>query len=402
MKLQRALLFLILVSFLCFPLAAQSDDSGDTAKADNPIDFFITPILETAFSGVHWSPDWPPDIPPDTFSPLKENANLAGIELSNTEEDFVVKRDSAGRLVEFPLFLANGYVKVKASYSDGGALLEMEVLFFANDDAAAAEDASSQNDNSRTTGGASQNGNSQAQGDAPQNNNSQAGSGAPQGSTGQADGGDTQGDKSQTEGKTWTIEFPAGFLPYSDLSQGGTFPPVTVSTEDSTFYVFFFESLAFLSETWYDSNGNMLSFCKALVNSENGSWRIRSLQIHDAEFLRFEDRFFDSGGNITEVRFSDKVFFALYMNRLPYYWQYIPGLRAQLQWDTRETLTIIKIIEETGDLNVEYRYEYERDTDGYWSKRQETAFIDQFDVLAPQPLFSRGVWNRRIIFSAED
>ena len=64
-------------------------------------------------------------------------------------------------------------------------------------------------------------------------------------------------------------------------------------------------------------------------------------------------------------------------------------------------MTIVRAAGEAVDLVSEYRYEYERDTDGNWLKRQEAAYASVFGVLAPYLPGSRGTWERRIVFFEE-
>jgi len=338
----NALLFIFLL--IAFPASSQ-----DTVTERKLNDFLLIPILETAFSrNLHWQPDWSVDIPPDGFYLLKENILPEIIELSNGEQNFIVRRDREGRLLEFPFFLSNGYAKVETSYSSAGAIEEMSVIYFDNAE----------------------------------------------------DGMEMEGDNTQNEQRIWRITFPVDFFPYSEFSPGGSFPPLTISLGDDIFYVFIFESPLFLTETWYNSEGGLLAFCKAIVDHENGGWRVRYLQIHDFEDVRFVDYFFDSGGNTTEVQKEGKTFSAIYRNRRPVFWQ-LPGLRYELQWDTQSILTIVKVAVEAENFVTEYRYEYERDTAGDWTKRRETAYGSGFGVLAPYLPAGRGTWERRIVFFEE-
>ena len=348
MKHRSAAAFLLFL-LIALPLAAQ-----DAEEPKQPQDFLLIPILETVFSGdPRWRPDWPIDIPPDGFSLKKGNKLPAVIELFNETENFVVRRDN-GRLIAFPFFYANGYAAVQAAYSADGALQKMTVSI--------------------------------------KNYASQ----------------DSEG---ETEEKIWNIAFPAGFLPYSDLSPGGPFPPLKITSDEDVFYVFIFESPAFLTETWYDSEGEMIVFCKALVNLEGKTWRIRSLQIQEPQAdlpqtdegsppavsgLRFEDYYFDSSGNISEIRLTDKVFSAVFRGGLPGYWRH--DFQYELQWDTQGILNVVKTAGEPEDSYLEYRYEYQYDAAGNWVKRQETAFNIRVNLLVPQPSSSGGTWNRRIVY----
>jgi hypothetical protein len=340
MKFFRVIAFLFLSLLITFPAVSQETETGDETE-DASWDFFLIPIIETAFSGdLRWRPYWPDNIPPDSFLLSEGNETAQSIVLSNETDSFTVRRNRDDRLVIFPFFTVNGYAEVTAAYSPEGALRNMSIKNYT----------------------------SQSQDDDGQ------------------------------EATEWNIVFPAGFLPYSEISPGGSLPPLRVNTDDSTYHVFIFESPAFLTETWYDSEGNMLAFCKASVSVENGAWRTKSLQINAADGTRFEDYFFDAHGNITEARFEDVVYSAVFRERFPVYWQ-SNGFRYNLIWDTQGRLTVMKVEGETEDFYTEYRYEYEQNFSGNWVRRQESAYIMQFGLLAPQSSYSRGVWNRRIVFS---
>ena len=330
----------LLIFFLLITIPAFSQETeGEDGQTDE-CNFFLIPVLEAVFSGnPRWSPDWPSDIPPDGFFLPPGNSPLRALELSNGDETFTLSRDREGRLLEFPFFYKGGCAKVKTKYSTSGALQTMNISF---------KNLSAQDE------------------------------------------------------ETWDITFPPDFFPYSRLSPGGSFPVLRVSTGDSDFFVFIFESPIFLTETWYDSGGNMLVFCKASVDAENGAWRIRSLQIYGESGIRFEDRFFDSFGNITEVHYfsdgsEDRKILALYRDSMPTYWR-SDDFVYDMQWDARSVLTIIKAWDASGGLDTEYRYKYDMDAFGNWIRREETAYRIQFDLLTPQPSYSRGIWSRRLEF----
>jgi len=333
------IVFVALFLLFVFPVVSQEEVTDEPPEQNTSRDFFLVQILETVFSGdVRWRPDWPADIPPDAFLIHQKDVLPAVIELSNETENFILRRDSEGRLLEFPFFYEGGYAKVQAVYAASGALRNMSLTL---------KNLSSQDEESP-----------------------------------------------EEEEKT-DIVFPPDFMPYSGLSPGGSFPPITVTSGDSVFFVFIFESPVFLTETWYTEDGNMLAYCKAPVNVEHGKWRIRSLQIHDAGGIRFVDYFFDSFGNVTEINLEDRVFSAFFRDRRPGFWQQ-DDFQYDLQWDTQGTLTVIRATGADDSLFTEYRYGYEKDTFGNWVKRQETAYIIQFDLLAPNSSHSRGIWNRRI------
>ena len=338
--LKTAAVFLLSVIVL-FPAFSQDAGSQGKEGSNDEPDFFLVTVLETAFSGeLRWRPDWPADIPPDGFS-LQKGDRPRTLELSNETTSYAVKRDSGGRLVEFPFFFEDSYAKVEAAYSETGAIKTMVVSI---------KNYASESD-----------------------------------------------DKSaQAEEKTMNIEFPDGFLPYSDLSPGGSFPPIKVTSDDSIYYVFIFESPAFLTETWYDGNGEMLAFCKASVNTHNGAWRIRSLQIYSEAGVKFEDRFFDSFGNISEIRIEDRIFTSHFTGAdRPVFWN-CRDYQYEIRWDAVGFLRSMKAKGGSDDAEIEYRYEYELDPRGNWIKRIEAAYALKFDLIVPQPSLSRGIWNRRI------
>ena len=348
MKLRFYGAFLVIFLLITTHAFSQETDGEDGQTDDR--NFFLLPVLETVFSdGPRWSPNWPSDFPPDGFSLPPGNPPFIVLELSNGDDTFVLRRDSDGRLLEFPFFYEGGYAKVQIDYSPSGAVQTMNIEF----KKISAQEEESENDD-------------------------------------------------EEDDDTWLVTFPPDFLPYSELSPGGSFPVINVSSGDSDFFVFIFESPLFLTETWYDSDGNMLAFCKASVNLEKSAWRIRSLQIHGEGGVRFEDRFFDSSGNITEVRLSsegaeDSRVLALYRDSMPVYWQRDDFI-YDLQWDTRGILTVIKAWDGTGAFDTEYRYRYDMDAFGTWVRREEAAYRVQYDLLTPQPSYSRGIWTRRLDF----
>ncbi|MDR1576054.1 MAG: hypothetical protein LBS37_08625 [Treponema sp.] len=408
---RKGFLFFLVVSLALFPIRATAQNNHaqrtavETPAEDLPDDesapviFPLIPLLETAFNGeLRWRPDWPDDIPPDGFSLTAENLRSGGgsdarwlpfsFTLSNGSETFSFKRDEAGRLREFPFFSRNGRLSVKADYDDSGAMLSMNVR------AAACEN--------------------EADGEG-------------------ADSGVSEDESAESEISeiTWDIEFPPDFFPYSESSPGGDFLPVKVSCGDTDFFVFFFESQAFFSETWYDSGGNPLVFFRANVRPENGSWTVQALHSWDAKGRQSEEYSFDAGGNISGIRSPEGTFSALYTGSVPRYWERQPVSgeaavsHAALQWDERGFLLSLSFedappaagsvpvssvetallevnppdapaAEEAEPPPVEYRYKYELDAGGNWISRQDIAIIDRFGVFVPRPGRS---WTRRISFA---
>jgi len=329
---------------------SKKTDSKETApektEEKSSWDLLLVPILETVFkSDVEWRPDWPPDIPCDGFLLSYGNTFAQVIEISNEKENFILSRDNEGRLTEFPFFQTDKYFIVKIDYNADGMLQRMNLE--------PKNYASTEDDNKSAE---------------------------------------------KSEEKPMIVNFQPEFFPYSEFSPGGAFPVITATSEDSQYFVYLFESPHFLTETWYDSDGNMLVYSKAYTYVTNGAWRVNSLQIHNADDIQYVDYFYDTSGNITEIRLEDSVFSALYNNKRPVYWR-LSGLYSEFHWDTQGLLTFIRVYEtEENQLTNEYRYEYQNDVFGNWVKRTETAYIFQYGLLAANPPSGRGTWNRRIVY----
>jgi hypothetical protein len=341
MKKRKAVLSLLLFLLIAFPAVSQNTASQNKA-AQKPADAKTADakagpdffLLPVLETVFSGELRWRPDWPADIPPDgFSVKRQFQLIELYNDDVNLTVRRGREGRLVEFPFFTEDGYAKVQVQYASlNNGALQKMTVSL------------------------------------------------------------FQGD----DAKIWDITFPADFLPYSDFSPGGSFAPLKVTCDEDIYHVFIFESPAFLTETWYNDEGEMLVFCKASVNIIEKKWRVRSLQIYMGEDISFEDYFFDSYGNVSEVRSEDKTFSALLRDNRPSYWQ-CPDLSYEFNWDTQGILTIVKASGEADDASVEYRYEYETDASGSWVKRQETA-LSGSNLIVPMPSLSRGIWNRRITY----
>jgi hypothetical protein len=333
------ILFSLILTSPVFPQETEAENTGQISSSD----FFLLPILEVIFSqNIKWRPDWPLDLPPDGFTVHKESGKYEIIDLSGANESFTVKYDREGRLLEFPYFYFDGYAEIKAVYSVTGALSGMNVTF---------KNYSSVN----------------------------------------------KDENSGSEDKKLDITFPEDFLPYNGISPGGAFPEIRVKFNDTLFHVYIFESPVFLSETWFDYEGNMLFFCKADVNVENSAWRISSMEIQETDTALFIDYSYDSYGNITQIKLMNALFLSLFNENMPSYWRNY-SQQYELFWDTQNLLTVLKAKSLDDDIYTEYRYEYDFDNEGNWVTRRETAYIIISNLLAPSPSYSRGIWNRRIVY----
>jgi hypothetical protein len=342
MKQLTKFVFPVLFIFLVFPVFSQDDSSQDQEVIE---DFFLIPILENVFSKqVNWHPGWPDFLPPDGFTVLLSGNRPQTIELSNDDESFTVRRDSGGNLLEFPFFYSGGYGNVETVYKDGApSTMKITLIPFSSSD----DDSS---------------------------------------------GGNSAG------GDIVNVTYPEGFIPYSELSPGGAFPPIKIDYNNSVFYVYIFETPGFLTETWYDEQANMIAYCKALTYVDRGAWRITSIQAREDEDERFTEYFYNAYGNVAAFMFGETlVSRAVYRGNVPVYWQSY-DLEYNFQWDARDSLVNVNVTDGDGEFLNEYRYSYEFDSLGNWTKRLETAYIFQYNLLIPNPLYSRGAWNRRITY----
>jgi hypothetical protein len=319
--------------------------------------FPLIPLLEIALGDeLRWRPDWPLEFPPDGFWPAANDGALGAlvVTLSNGAERFSLRRDGAGRLAEFPYFFNDACLQVTAAYYPSGEIMSMRIR-----------------------------------------------------------GGEPAGNRE--------IEFPEGAL-----SSGTAAPAVRVSGDDGEFFVFFLQSPVSLSETWYDAEGNLSVYYSASLFQEDGFWRISSLQSRGNGGLSAEEYFFDSGGNITEIRSPGGTYTALYRDRRPVYWERLPlsgssGETSQtravyaLQWNEQGVLVNLRLIDAGGpaaadsadepvvddaaaavpapDIPAEYRYEYNPDAAGNWTRRQDIPQISGFGLLIPRP---GRTWTRYI------
>jgi hypothetical protein len=202
------------------------------------------------------------------------------------------------------------------------------------------------------------------------------------------------------DAEPWQIAFPAGAVSF-----GAAAPAVTAAGGGAAFFVFFVLGGASLSETWYDASGSMLAYYRAGLRPEDDRWRVSSLQSWGEEGVSAVEYFFDSGGNITEIRSLGGAYSALYQDSRPVYWKRQPGASGEtaqppagfaLQWDEQGLLVHCRLLDANDGAEttaVEYRYESRRDGAGNWVNRQDIPLISRFGLLVPQ---SGRAWTRRI------
>ena len=339
------------VSLCCLSPIARAEEPDAAVEAGAALVPLI-PILQTVLDGtVRWHPDWPPDFPPDAFSIAAEGA--LAIRLSNGSEIINFRRDSSGRIQEFPHFSGGGIFQVRISYSPAGEISGMNI--------------------------------------------SGAGSA-----------------EAESAGE-WEIEFPPGVFMDGDIAPGNVLPPVQVSSGGVYYFAALFGSPVFFSETWFDSAGTMAAYYSAAVRRGGNSWHIRSLRSWDAGGQNELVYFFDAGDNTSAINSPGGTYSALYKDERPVYWErpVLPAetpaedspvaaalARFSLQWDERGFLVGMKT--EGADAAegeaAEYRYEYDEDAAGNWTRRQDIALVNRFGVFAP---VAGRTWTRRISVTEE-
>ncbi|MDR2478256.1 MAG: hypothetical protein LBD48_02970 [Treponema sp.] len=387
-----SVLFLSASLFAASGLWAQGADTGGedaTVDAETASPFPLIPILQTALHGeLQWHPGWPEDFPPDAFVPAEGRRSPLRIELSNGEETFVFRRDRYGRLCEFPFFRNGLWLRVTAAWSASGEIASLSVIPVRTDS---------------------------RENELPSENESPP--------------------ESQL---TWEIEFPAGAF-----SSGPPGPPVKAANGNMSFFVFNEDNNLFLSETWYDGEGNPLALYRAGLRQADGETRrIYTLQSYTRQGLSVEEYFYDSDGNVTGIHSPNGTFSALYRNHRPQYWERQPSSapppaadspagpspaaepnRFSLQWDQQGLLAGIRPENPfrpdspvppdstaaghnagTGPVPAEesfvfeYRYEYRQDAGENWTSRQDISIVSSFGVFVPRP---GQTWTRRIRFTEE-
>jgi hypothetical protein len=377
-------LFVFFIYFSLSFLPAQDKSVAEEQELSPP--FSIIPLLETVFAGeLYWRPDWPREIPPDAF---KVKGNAVRVTLTIDSEEYRIGRDGVGWLVEFPVLIGGVLIQAEALRGSDGGILGLSL--------------------------------------APQPKSSSAQAGFFEGSP-SGDG----------ENEPWAVDFPFPLL--SDSAFPGAGLPVRVSRGESSWFVLFHESRGEISETWYDPEGNLAGYYKALINRNlppqsrssgidgaaggrdgGASWQVLSLEGRSDKGTETEDYYFESGGNISEVSSSRGIFSAVYGPRgMPFYRE-LPGVPAvhfyptgginseaiapieaqphsyALQWDEQGFLVHMRGAAED---NPDYRYEYKLDERLNWVERWETGMIRRFGVLTPEPV---QYIKRQIVYGTEE
>jgi hypothetical protein len=293
--------------------------------------------LEIISAGdLFWRPDWPENFPPDAFSVPAGRA--LSVSLRFGDETLTLRRDGEGRLWEFPLFFDGTFIPVRADYDAAGRIRRL----------AAASPA-----------------------------------------------------------YAFTADFPEDFL------TPGAAGPVRVYAGGAWYFVAVQEGEAALSETWYDQEGNFAAWYQARVRREGPVRRIRSLEFRDPETRGREQYDVDNGGRVTGVDSPRGLFSAQYRDGRPVYWRRAPAAEGApaddpaapetpegtgafaLQWDGRGLLTAKRPQE---GREGEFRYEYDLDGRGNWTRRRDIEMTGLEDLLFP--LF-RGSFERRISYPEE-
>jgi hypothetical protein len=343
---QGLVVLVFLLFFTCLSLPAQ-------------VPFPLAPALETACfgriapgadpaagSGSAWQPDWPADIPPDAFS-IKGDAALIRLSGSsargNAQEpeagtlspfEYRLRRDSGGRLVEFPLSLGGDFFQIHVDYAPSGGIAR---LVF---------------------------------------------------------GGTGEGEAAEQE--PWTAGFPLPYSPFESPAPKFPGDAVRVSRGETVYFVLFEEGGSSLSESWYDGEGNLAGYFVSLFEEWEGRRRILSiLNFDDAKRYYFENRGYVSAihspwGNFSALYGAKGQVLEWEFVRPGPDAALAPPERFVLQWDERFLLVSMRDTSPSRssaglptEPPLEYRYEYALDRRGNWLSRRETAYVRRGGLLVP-------------------
>lgn len=191
------------------------------------------------------------------------------------------------------------------------------------------------------------------------------------------------------EDDRWEMEF---------LEYSGFFPVLVRAFRSGLWYfIYFFESVSEIRETWYDVDGNFLgayTISLADIGKERRIWELRDFSVTggDTEF------YYDSRGLLTEKSGPYGMYKALYFREdLPRYWERSMLSESQdpnsgnftLQWDAGGMLLRV-----SGEPDLaDFRYEYTLDDKGNWIERREIRMINRLGLLIP----SRGITIKRVL-----
>ncbi|MDR2534495.1 MAG: hypothetical protein LBD29_00505 [Treponema sp.] len=180
-----------------------------------------------------------------------------------------------------------------------------------------------------------------------------------------------------------------------------------ITTGDAVYFAGIHYDPINISETWYDPEGTVLANFTSRSYYAGKAPRFLTLTSRQAEEEETTDwYYYDSFGNISEIRRADRVFSALYtQEQRPRYWKQerITGSDADiaktfenytLQWNEQGLLVRISETSSSGEQEAaDIRYEYTLDAQGNWTERREIRMTSQLGVLAPVP----GGTVRRVI-----
>jgi hypothetical protein len=181
--------------------------------------------------------------------------------------------------------------------------------------------------------------------------------------------------------------------------------PAEVRCGEAVFYVLFSEGGGWIAETWYDPWGNFAAYFKTLLGPGDAPGGARRVLGLEGEAYNRDYRY-ESGGNLSECSGDQGYFSALYSaGGRPLYW--ISRRSYGLQWDEEGRLTDMR------DLNpvpladsvpqgsgepAAFRYEYEFDSRGNWTRRREIPLFLRGNLLLPE---SMGETVRHIDYAEE-
>ncbi|MDR0567661.1 MAG: hypothetical protein LBG87_00445 [Spirochaetaceae bacterium] len=271
-------------------------DQAEAPQAESEGAFFPFPLgpilVAIQQKAVIWQPDWDAAMPPDGFRVAAGQAS--SIALTLKDQTYRVRWNPDGSPAEFPFWLADRFVQVRADYHNAGSLKKLEIT-----------------------------------------------------------GSDEPG----------LVDFISDTL--ARITQGDTV---------------YFTAVRFgppaVAETWYDPEGTALADFISQCSYAGPEPQLLAVINQYAE--QEKRYYYDSFGNITEIRGPDGTCSALYAGeQMPRYWTRYNETHV-LQWDERKVPVRISAAE-----RASVTYEYTVDARGNWTERREIRLSPQSGTLVP-------------------
>jgi hypothetical protein len=207
-----------------------------------------------------------------------------------------------------------------------------------------------------------------------------------------------------------SIRFDSPYFPWTQVPPG-----LRVEYGERRYHVLFSAGIHEIAETWFDPRGTFSAYFKSRIGPASEGepfWRI--LGVEGAEYQREESGvwrpfkplsgsfYYESGGNLSERSGEYGSCSAVYGGAgRPLYWSRTYGIlearNFSLQWDQGGRLVRRRdLTGGAGDSPVDFRYDYEFDSRGNWTRMRETALFRAGNLLLPA--YGRDI-VRRVVYA---